>query len=471
MSLSYTFSLIYIVTSWANSQYSTIWENDMSSLNEWTVRAFYQDTYNQVFVDVPEGNNIGACSTGECIRTQAKGTASASIRTSVDITGYTSIRLLFDGANRGLDSGDLCKVYYSYRSTSISGNQLIKTYAVGPNGEQVLETYFGEIIDLPSPTSNTLYIWFEVDDMHLSSEPICWWDNVMVDGITPTSAPTMPTSSPTRSPTIIPTASPTANPSGYPSRNPTRAPSTNPTLFPTKSPTNPTPSAMTTLAPVRSPTIIAPYRSPDPTVSPITGTTNPEEDDNEKEQQQTPFEETFNLNEWMFAAIVAVVLCVIVIVALCAFSYGKKQGRANDEQTMIQGNATRDGYNGDKRETDEDNNCKKDAHQTELVAHIQMLKETGDEPHTITPNYDDIHGDEGVKEGMQGEDDSDDFDEMFVKGEVSESSVSKSNKSHQNDNASQEQTTQGVEADAPSFHGTKGDYYDEFHHQKYKIRQ
>eukprot|EP01083_Nonionella_stella_P299750 1019752_1 len=71
------------------------------------------------------------------------------------------------------------------------------------------------------------------------------------------------TTDPSSAPTTGPSSA-TTDPSGYPSRNPTHAPSA-----------NPTPSSMSTLSPARSPTIVAPYRSPDPTMSPITETTKP----------------------------------------------------------------------------------------------------------------------------------------------------------------------------------------------------
>eukprot|EP01083_Nonionella_stella_P069099 184024_1 len=56
---------------------------------------------------------------------------------------------------------------------------------------------------------------------------------------------------------------------------------------------------------------------------------------------------------------------------------------------------------------------------------------------------------------------SNDFDEMFVQGEYS---VSKSDQNKDLDQV----TTEGAEDQ--KFHGTKGDYYDEYNHQKYKER-
>eukprot|EP01083_Nonionella_stella_P161115 527343_1 len=62
---------------------------------------------------------------------------------------------------------------------------------------------------------------------------------------------------------------------------------------------------------------------------------------------------------------------------------------------------------------------------------------------------------------LKADNDSEDFDEMFVKGEdVDECSIK-----------SDQQTTQAAEDDKLSFHGTKGNYYDEYLHQKYKERQ
>eukprot|EP01083_Nonionella_stella_P038851 105637_1 len=71
----------------------------------------------------------------------------------------------------------------------------------------------------------------------------------------------------------------------------------------------------------------------------------------------------------------------------------------------------------------------------------------------------------------EDENDMKDFDEMFVKEEeVSEHSVTHSVESHQNNKTLHQETTKGIEQDKLSFHGTKGDYYDEYLHQKYTDR-
>eukprot|EP01083_Nonionella_stella_P169106 572670_1 len=71
----------------------------------------------------------------------------------------------------------------------------------------------------------------------------------------------------------------------------------------------------------------------------------------------------------------------------------------------------------------------------------------------------------------EDENDMKDFDEMFVKEEeVREGSVTNSVKSDENNDTSHQETTKGTEDQTVSFHGTKGEYYDEYNHQIYKER-
>eukprot|EP01083_Nonionella_stella_P167904 565448_1 len=70
------------------------------------------------------------------------------------------------------------------------------------------------------------------------------------------------------------------------------------------------------------------------------------------------------------------------------------------------------------------------------------------------------------------ENDMDDFEEMFVEQEeMRKSSDTNAMKSDQNDTLLQKTTQYNeVQKDKVAFHGTKEDYYDEYHHQKYKDR-
>eukprot|EP01083_Nonionella_stella_P010527 29954_1 len=91
-----------------------------------------------------------------------------------------------------------------------------------------------------------------------------------------------------------------------------------------------------------------------------------------------------------------------------------------------------------------------DAFDPQLPVHISKLPFT-------------VEGPSGIEDCMRRE--SDNFDEMFV--DVDENSVSKS---EQNKANLHEETTKGADDEKVSFHGTKGHYYDEYHHQKYKER-
>eukprot|EP01083_Nonionella_stella_P050360 133963_1 len=67
--------------------------------------------------------------------------------------------------------------------------------------------------------------------------------------------------------------------------------------------------------------------------------------------------------------------------------------------------------------------------------------------------------------GQENSSSSDNFDVMFVDAD-GEPSISKSDQNK----ALYQGTTEGVKDQKESFHGTKGDYYDEYHHQIYKER-
>eukprot|EP01083_Nonionella_stella_P280666 954792_1 len=67
--------------------------------------------------------------------------------------------------------------------------------------------------------------------------------------------------------------------------------------------------------------------------------------------------------------------------------------------------------------------------------------------------------------GYEDMSESDEFDEMFVPVQ-GENSASKSEQIQHLD----QRTTQGVEDQKVSFHGTKGDYYDEYNHRIYQDR-
>eukprot|EP01083_Nonionella_stella_P133599 406132_1 len=233
------------------SQWEQIWFDDMEQKGTWTTNYY---TY--------WGISNPGCFTGTCLATHTGSGGWSSVYRSTSISGYSSLRLQFD---LSADDKHKAEVYYSY--TSSSSKILIQTFSA-PNYKE----YPSQIVNLPAPTSSTLWIWLYCDNTDAGSYVECFWDNVYLQGIPGTVSTDEPTTFPSKSPSKYPTKSPTEMPSKDPTVSPSDPPSSTPSQQPTASPSaDPTanPSNNPTVSPSNNPSR-TPTRSPSghPSISP-----------------------------------------------------------------------------------------------------------------------------------------------------------------------------------------------------------
>eukprot|EP01083_Nonionella_stella_P228755 810432_1 len=320
----------------------------------------------------------------------------------------------------------------------------------------------------------------------------------------PTHSPSrLPSPSPTEIPTRNPTPAPTAAPTNYPTGNPTHAPTEDPTRFPTTQPTkNPTRMpTISAIAPTALPSIPpTKYSTGLPSISPTTAETI--------QTSEAPNRiSTDNIAGLLAAANIGLIEMffigvAVTLILMCTIMYcfcRCKQSNAEEQAIVIKVQQTKpkavhdDNRNSNKAMQEMTANIGKDVKhkKDEMINYNQNVMENqmndpdvglnkgrkqGDSLLLVTsegPSYidhnviamDDIAKD-GIEPEQEGNGSSDSFDGMFV--DAGENSVSKS-KPNQNHDLGQE-TTKGVEDQKVAFHGTKGDYYDEYHHQIYEKR-
>eukprot|EP01083_Nonionella_stella_P228756 810433_1 len=327
-----------------------------------------------------------------------------------------------------------------------------------------------------------------------------YWVMTTCTSYDPTNAPT---SSPSPAPTNPPTDTPTNAPSNYPTGNPTHAPTEDPTRFPTTQPTkNPTRMpTISAIAPTALPSIPpTKYSTGLPSISPTTAETI--------QTSEAPNRiSTDNIAGLLAAANIGLIEMffigvAVTLILMCTIMYcfcRCKQSNAEEQAIVIKVQQTKpkavhdDNRNSNKAMQEMTANIGKDVKhkKDEMINYNQNVMENqmndpdvglnkgrkqGDSLLLVTsegPSYidhnviamDDIAKD-GIEPEQEGNGSSDSFDGMFV--DAGENSVSKS-KPNQNHDLGQE-TTKGVEDQKVAFHGTKGDYYDEYHHQIYEKR-
>eukprot|EP01083_Nonionella_stella_P219864 787117_1 len=274
----------------------------------------------------------------------------------------------------------------------------------------------------------------------------------------PTTIPTKMTEYPTKYPTTTdPSKYPTTNPTKYPTTDPTKYPTTNPSKYPTANPTK-----YPTTNPTKNPTK---YPTKNPTKYP---TTNPTKYLT-KESEVTGK----NNKNYTFSITVVTVLLLAVVFCLCLKHRAKEQAKKQREMMRIemsQDPAFNHGPDADSNNTGNNHinlqgHHLQEAEQHQKETHDNEQEQIQDEESKVEHSFPiafERSGDIESDEHEPGQEDS--FDNMFV-AKVGEDSVSESIQNETVNNV----TTQGAEAQLQvSFHGTKGAYYDEYHHQIYQ---
>eukprot|EP01083_Nonionella_stella_P270854 917413_1 len=149
--------------------------------------------------------------------------------------GYKNITLSFDfhGQQSVTNNGVYCRVYYSLNNGQ-------NFYSLWQYGSSLL-LIKNVTLPLPKSTSNSENVMIGLfNDATLQPQyNYCFFDNVILTGVEPTTNPTTaPTNNPTKTPTYIPTETPSKNPTKMPTYTPNITPSKIPTKTPTNNPTN-----------------------------------------------------------------------------------------------------------------------------------------------------------------------------------------------------------------------------------------
>eukprot|EP01083_Nonionella_stella_P034407 94176_1 len=218
---SHSWCFIYIqLLCIINSQWTQIWYDSMDQNNgEWNTHTPGESEV--IFGHVSENNNCKNCTRIKAVRIEND--ENCWIGRSTDISAYSSIKLQFDLALSGLEEeeNDRCRVYYAYDETN---KQQIAEYDADGISLETHEAYHipNQTINVPlSPSSQTLWIYFETDPGVSGGADNCLVDNVYLYGIfKPTPSPTSSPFKPSKATTPFPSNSPTKDPSNSPTKYP-----------------------------------------------------------------------------------------------------------------------------------------------------------------------------------------------------------------------------------------------------------
>eukprot|EP01083_Nonionella_stella_P160049 522803_1 len=194
-----------------NSHWSEIWYDSMDQNNgDWNTHEPGESIV--VFGHVSENNNCKNCTRIKAVRIENNETC--WIGRNTDIFAYSSIKLQFDLALSEMESDDRCRVSYAY-DVEVNKQQIAE-YNAPVDTQTTREAYHipNQTITFPqSPSSQTLWIYFETDPGDIGGGDNCLVDNVFLYGILITNGPTSSPISPTNDPSISSTKHPSAPPS------------------------------------------------------------------------------------------------------------------------------------------------------------------------------------------------------------------------------------------------------------------
>eukprot|EP01083_Nonionella_stella_P315175 1137618_1 len=339
-----TLSIICVQILWnVHSQWVDIWFDDGTDNAEWS----YTSPSNEYIYFNYDYHN--GCYDNGCIVLWAEnGKPQSLYRGGTNITLYSKLRLKYQMSTYKLEANDSCWLRYAY--DNITDMHLIKSIvAATPYG--VMHSYTNQNVSFPSAVGkNMMWISLETLDAGGGDEDVCYWDNILLQGVLTTPNPTShPSTHPTIGPTAYPTHQPSVNPTLKPTSQPTSHPTLQPTVYPTSQPTvnptnNPTfqPSKSTT-DPSNIPTsnpIVEPTQIPtsNPIINPVTDPPSADQTPNPTVHpfQSTIIETTANTHDDVTdigtnasgnvghnTNIIAIVLAGVVLVLLCVCFWKK----------------------------------------------------------------------------------------------------------------------------------------------------
>eukprot|EP01083_Nonionella_stella_P155721 503498_1 len=200
--------------------------------------------------------------------------------------------------------------------------------------------------------------------------------------------------------------------------------------------------------------------SSSPKTSPVETSIRPTYDPSRKESRDGT-EPTNESESWTWSVIVWMIIAGVILILIATIIYCK---RHPNKDNIIPGPGGM-----------EEAETKQDDKVVALTVRPNQLRKSGSSLLVTSEGpCDNLHnrtviGDIAKDENKSGDNrnNSDNLDDIYIVGDHGEKSISKSD---QNKALHEQRTTEGAKDQKESFHGTKGDYYDEYHHQMYKER-
>eukprot|EP01083_Nonionella_stella_P019011 52867_1 len=262
-----------------------------------------------------------------------------------------------------------------------------------------------------------------------------------------------------------PSVSPSNTPSKYPSKRPSTSPVFNPSVSPLQQPSNQPTSSRTSppLQPSSRTDIPSLFESTNVThyVSTYQSSISSTNMNTNATYTRDGTEPTNESESWTWSVIVWMIIAGVILILIATIIYCK---RHPNKDNIIPGPGGM-----------EEAETKQDDKVVALTVRPNQLRKSGSSLLVTSEGpCDNLHnrtviGDIAKDENKSGDNrnNSDNLDDIYIVGDHGEKSISKSD---QNKALHEQRTTEGAKDQKESFHGTKGDYYDEYHHQMYKER-
>eukprot|EP01083_Nonionella_stella_P159895 522099_1 len=516
----------------ANSQYTTIWSDNCQNMYnsrgwfDWTPASICGNTCSSLGCYCSMAMN-SRCPHGSSVSDFCLGLRNtAYVQRTTNIASYSSIRLQFDFSSR-----DSCNVQYKYDTVNwtnawagdgSTGNDVI-TFPSDPQASTISIRLHanGDALDFQC-------FW---DDITLSGSSTTYPPQTDIPSISSSGNPThLPTEFPSHDPSVFPTIFPTVTPTHlstkYPSHDPTVAQTELTREISITVTCAETECHFDNDTAVHINNIIIPYLDENTgiigtkitgdTISIIIATADSVPLDKDtitndikrelKDLYDAEVDVTYDDNTdesypddanndistgLVIGLIIGSTIFLIVIITGCTYVCGwwgkKKQAQMHETMHMIRNEET-DGQKGSKQTETQDTQADKPPGTIDIASNRDVkgcddqndpvvildkgsesdhsLVVTSEGPSHIAPNMIEM-GDASKAENEPGEEDnrnSDSFDNMFVdQNSVSLSKQDQNKVLHQG-------TIETPDDQKISFHGTKGNYYDEYNHKMYRKR-
>eukprot|EP01083_Nonionella_stella_P280702 954906_1 len=222
--------ILYVV----DCQYNTIWEEPFDSIGDWICTqgsTFNKQWTSNCYIPNTETYCPGTSACGMVCPTDGTW-SNVGMERSTHIADYSALLLEFQLFAYSFTLQERCEIWYSY-----DGGSRVQAFQSDPNrADGIFPNYYDQSVHLGVSTgsASSIAIYLEIYGESDQCNDACYFDDVILKGITPTSPTTTTTT--TATPSTNPTAKPsTATPTSNPNTKPiTAPPTTNPTAKPTQ---------------------------------------------------------------------------------------------------------------------------------------------------------------------------------------------------------------------------------------------